>query len=293
MQPRVIDDPHELRSILRVGYQGRKVALVPTMGALHEGHLSLVAKAKELAEVVVVSVFVNPTQFAPGEDFESYPRDLEADLAALSKCGADLVFAPSVATMYPNYPGVDQVTINPGPTATILEGATRPTHFAGVAQVVAKLLHLVSPDLAVFGQKDAQQVSIVRQMVKDLAFPVDIVEAPIIRDADGLALSSRNMYLVGNERQDALALSRALQAGLGEMHSPLAMATAAFEILSVPGVQPDYAAVVTAASFDRLAVITKDSVEEFAVPDGPQDCYLLVAAKVGRARLIDNVKVVI
>ena len=186
------------------------VALVPTMGALHAGHLSLVRLAQQNADRVVVSVFVNPTQFGPAEDFDQYPRTLDADVAALAELGVHAVFAPAIATMYPDFPAAAAVTITPGPVATILDGAARPGHFAGVCQVVAKLFNLVRPDVAVFGQKDAQQLAVIEQMVKDLSYPVQIVPAPIVRDADGLALSSRNQYLSPAERQAALALSRAV-----------------------------------------------------------------------------------
>jgi pantoate--beta-alanine ligase len=199
--------PEELRRALSgPGH----VALVPTMGALHGGHRSLMRLARERADTVVVSVFVNPLQFGPDEDFDRYPRDLAADTALCAEEGVDVVFAPSVGTMYP---APQMVTVDAGPMGERLEGASRPGHFTGVLTVVAKLLNLVRPDTAVFGEKDAQQIALVRRMVADLDVPVEIVGAPILRDPDGLASSSRNVYLSDAERRSALALSRALRAG--------------------------------------------------------------------------------
>ena len=186
------------------------VALVMTMGALHEGHLSLVRAAKEAADHVVVSIFVNPLQFGPDEDFDSYPRQLEADTALLDTVGVDLVFAPEESEMYPREP---LVRINPGPMATVYEGTTRPIHFAGVLQVVHKVLNLVRPDVAFFGQKDAQQLALIRTMVADLDMPVQIQAVPIKREETGLALSSRNTYLGEDEYIEALALNQALALG--------------------------------------------------------------------------------
>lgn len=295
MMPQVITDPRELRRALA----GKSVALVPTMGALHAGHLSLVEQAKRCAQSVVVSIFVNPTQFGPGEDYDAYPRQMTDDLAALATLDTDFVFTPSVDTMYPGFPTPERVSIDPGPTAKILEGALRPGHFAGVSQIVAKLFNLTQPDFAIFGQKDAQQISLIRQMVHDLAFPIEIVEAPIVRDADGLALSSRNAYLSAEERGWALALSKALKAGAQISESPLAMAMATFACLDAPGVSPDYAAVVTRDSFQPRAIVTAQEASEFPRQSGSggqvqsEECYLLVAGQVGRARLIDNTKVAI
>ena len=185
-------------------------ALVMTMGALHEGHLALVRAAREAADNVVVSIFVNPLQFGPDEDYEEYPRDLAADLALLGTVGVEAVYAPEAAEVYPREP---LVRIDPGPVAALLEGKTRPTHFAGVLQVVHKVLNLVRPDMAFFGQKDAQQLALVRTMVADLDMPVEIRAVPIERDVDGLALSSRNSYLSATQRIEALALSQALVLG--------------------------------------------------------------------------------
>ncbi|WP_353065205.1 pantoate--beta-alanine ligase [Arcanobacterium hippocoleae] len=189
------------------------VALVMTMGALHAGHLSLVKAAKAAADHVIVSIFVNPLQFAPNEDFAAYPRTLDADLSLLAPEGVDLVYAPDEADVYPRTP---LVRIDPGPVAKILEGKTRPTHFAGVLQIVHKVFQLTTPDLAFFGQKDAQQLALIRTMVADLDLPLEICAVPIKREADGLAMSSRNSYLSPQERVDALALSRSLAAGAVE-----------------------------------------------------------------------------
>ena len=183
------------------------VALVMTMGALHRGHLELVRQAHELADHVVVTIFVNPTQFAPGEDYDAYPRTLDADMEALSTVGADVVWAPSNDDAYP-VPATTR--IDAGPVAHILEGATRPTHFAGVALVVTKALNLIRPEVALFGQKDAQQLAVIRTFVRDLDIPVRIQGVEIVRDSDGVALSSRNQYLSDAQREHARALSRAI-----------------------------------------------------------------------------------
>lgn len=287
---------HDLQQLHQLRRQHETLALVPTMGALHEGHLSLVRLAKQRADHVVVSIFVNPTQFAPGEDYEQYPRDLEADAAAVQALGAD-VFAPPVSLMYPDFPLQAQVTINPGEAASILEGKTRPTHFAGVCQVVAKLFNLVRPDVAVFGQKDAQQLTIIKQMVKDLSYPIEIVSAPIVRDDTGLALSSRNQYLSSGQRREALALSQALAGGqpLLEQGKLADAADAAWKVLNDnAAVQPDYAAVVDAQGFFPLALrghgeAASDVDADQALTEQSGTAYLLVAAKVGGTRLIDNV----
>ncbi len=188
--------------------QGQRIGLVPTMGALHEGHLSLVKIASASADVVVVSIFVNPTQFGPSEDYTKYPRPLEADLAACEAAGVDYVFAPEVADMYPK--GYSTFVLEEH-IAKPLEGASRPAHFRGVTTVVAKLFNIVRPHFSVFGQKDAQQVAVIHKMVADLNFNVEIVVAPTLREADGLAMSSRNRYLTNTQRVEALVISRALR----------------------------------------------------------------------------------
>lgn len=271
MEPQVVKTREELRAAL-AKLPGR-LGLVMTMGALHDGHLSLVKEAKKYADHVMVTVFVNPTQFAPGEDFDKYPRDLDADLKAVAKVGADLVFAPAAKEMYP---GEAAVTINPGPTATVLEGKTRPTHFAGVLLVVHKMFNLTGADVAVFGQKDAQQLALIRQMVRDLDMPIQIVGAPIVRGEDGLALSSRNAYLSDVEHQQALALSGALKAGKQASNSGASASQikqAARCVLENAGVKIDYVELVEPTIFQ--------SVEA-------GEAVLALAAYVGNTRLIDN-----
>lgn len=272
---------------------GGTVGLVPTMGALHGGHLSLTELAAEQADRVIVSVFVNPTQFGPNEDFDRYPRSLEADLDALSGYPVDAVFVPSVAQMYPDFPRPAAVTINAGGIAKTLDGAKRPGHFDGVCQVVAKLFNLVQPDVAVFGQKDAQQLAVIRQMVRDLNFPVRIVAAPIVRESDGLALSSRNVYLTGPQRGAAPVLHQALLAGVeaartadGEAAGLAAVTSAMKKMESEPLVAPEYAAVVRSDDFTLCALAGPGGVEHFLPITG--QATLLVAAQLGDTRLIDN-----
>lgn len=257
--------------------QPQSVGLVPTMGALHEGHLSHVRRAREENDLVIVSIFVNPLQFGPSEDLDAYPRDEAGDARLLSDAGADVVFAPPVEEVYPH----DRATtVTVGGLSEVLEGAHRPGHFDGVCTVVAKLFNIVTPDRAYFGQKDAQQVAVLKRMVLDLGFPLEMVVGPIVRESSGLAMSSRNAYLSPDERERATALFRALQAG-----SPLAAAGdhagASNEMLKVlrlvPGVEPDYATAVDADSFGP------------PVPGGR--ILLVVAARVGPARLIDNLLV--
>ena len=208
-RPAVAETVAELRELV-AGLPG-PVALVPTMGALHEGHRTLVRAARERAGSVVVSVFVNPTQFGPGEDFDRYPRTWDADLAALAEEGADVVLHPPVDEVHP--PGAVGVTVHPGPLGDVLEGAVRPGHFTGVLTVVAKLFGLVRPDLAVFGEKDYQQLTLIRAMARELALGVEVVGVPTVREDDGMALSSRNRYLSPEQRATAATLSRALRAG--------------------------------------------------------------------------------
>jgi pantoate--beta-alanine ligase len=252
------------------------VALVPTMGALHEGHRMLVRAARERAASVVVSVFVNPTQFGPGEDFDRYPRTWDADLAALAEEGADLVFHPGVDDVYPA--GALGVTVQPGPVGGILEGAIRPGHFAGVLTVVAKLVGLVRPDVALFGEKDYQQLTLIRAMARELALGVEVIGVPTVREADGLALSSRNRYLAPDQRSAATAISAALRAGAdaGTDGAAAVLAAARAVLAAEPDIVPDYL--------------------ELTDPDlGPAPAVgaarLLVAARAGTTRLLDNVAV--
>ena len=212
---RVIQSPSQIRqAIVQLRREGRRVGLVPTMGALHEGHLSLVRIARQRAETVVATIFVNPTQFGPHEDLGKYPRSLDPDLQALSAAGCNLVFVPSASDMYP--PGFSTY-VDPPAVAQPLEGACRPGHFRGVTTVVLKLFNLIPADFACFGQKDYQQLIVIRRMVEDLALPIEIVACPTVREPDGLAMSSRNRYLSPAERQQALALSRALESRRGSL----------------------------------------------------------------------------
>ena len=256
---------------------GRRRAVVMTMGALHAGHLSLVRAARELADEVIVTVFVNPLQFGRGEDLDRYPRDLDRDVALLTTAGADLVFAPPVTEMYDGEP---VVTVRAGRIGEILEGATRPGHLDGVLTVVLKLLHLTAPDVAVFGQKDAQQLMAVRRMVTDLDVPVRVVGAPIVRDDDGLALSSRNAYLSSDERVTARALPSAVRAAaLAAMQGSSAV--------QVRGTALDLLEATEGVEVDYVALVDQDTADP--VPDGYRGPALLaIAARVGATRLIDN-----
>lgn len=277
--PAVVHTPGDLRRALT---DAGRVAFVPTMGALHEGHRSLIRIARERGDTVVVSIFVNPLQFGPNEDFDRYPRTLETDTEVCALEGVDVVFAPTVNTMYP---AEQLVTVQAGAMGERFEGAFRPGFFTGVLTVVSKLLHLVGPDLAVFGQKDAQQIAVIRRMVADLNMPVDIVEAPTVRDSDGLATASRNVYLSDAERISALSLSRALEAGrAAAADGPEAVRDTAQEVLdeaakTTPPVELDYLALVDPATF----------------ADAPADysgkAVLALAARVGTTRLIDNMSV--
>jgi pantoate--beta-alanine ligase len=256
---------------------GRRVLLVPTMGALHEGHRELIRHARRVpgSTVVAVSIFVNPLQFGPHEDLARYPRPLEADLEACREEGVELVFTPGVEHMYP--PGAD-TTIVPGRPAEQLEGAVRPRHFAGVLTVVAKLFHIVAPDLAFFGEKDYQQLVLVRRMVRDLDFPVQVVGVPTVREPDGLALSSRNAYLTPADRARAATLQRALGAGASvSARGPAAVLDAARAVLDE---EPEIAV-------DYLELRDPDLGPVPA--EGP--ARLLIAARLGTTRLIDNVAV--
>ncbi len=263
-------------ALARDGRAGQTVALVPTMGALHDGHLSLMRLARQHADRVVVSIFVNPLQFGPGEDYDAYPRQLDADVRLLERAGVDWVFAPSVEQMYPNWPTTTMVTA--GDAGRILEGEFRPTHFDGVLTVVAKLFAIAQPDIAIFGQKDAQQLALVRRMVADLNLPLRIVAAPIAREPDGLARSSRNAYLVGADRERATVLSRALAAVADAAGNGVSAALDAGRAVyaSEPTVKVDYLVAVDAATFTP------------AGPDFHGDALVLTAARVGTTRLIDN-----
>jgi pantoate--beta-alanine ligase len=275
--PLLASTREELGELLAGRRAAGPVALVPTMGALHAGHASLMERArKEVGSdaPVVVSIFVNPMQFGPGEDLERYPRTFDADLEVCAEQGVDIVFAPSVDEVYPG--GEPQVTVDPGPLGSVLEGASRPTHFRGVLTVVAKLFGLVQPDVAVFGEKDYQQLVLIRRMVSDLCLDVDVVGADIVREDDGLALSSRNRYLDEDQRWRATALSRTLFAArrAARHGADAAVAAARHELRHARG-------------FDLEYLELTDPALGPAPETGP--ARMLIAGRIGSTRLIDNV----
>jgi pantoate--beta-alanine ligase len=257
--------------------EGRTLGLVPTMGALHEGHLSLVWAARTVSDMVAVSIFVNPTQFGPNEDFSKYPRTFETDCAMLEREGVDLIFAPTIEAMYPA--GANTFVVVEG-VSDRLDGASRPGHFRGVTTVVSKLFHIIGPHKAFFGQKDAAQVAVLRKMVRDLNFPLQIVVCPIVREGDGLALSSRNRYLSETERGQALVLHRALiaveDAASGEKSAERLIEIARAVFAEELGVRVDY-----------ISVVDPDTLKDVADVRG--GALVAVAAFVGSTRLIDNV----
>ncbi len=258
--------------------EGNRVGLVPTMGALHEGHLSLVRAAKGKCDVVAVSIFVNPTQFGPNEDFAKYPRTFDRDCELLEKEDVDLVFAPSVEEMYPGG-AVTYVTVEG--MSDKLCGRSRPGHFRGVTTVVSKLFHIVEPDLAFFGQKDAAQVAIIKRMVRDLNMPVEIVVCPIVRDPDGLAMSSRNAYLTPEQRKSALVLSRAFRRvqqvfDQGERNATKLIEAGKRVIAEEPSVRLDYLEIVDPETLESVDITSSKNL-------------IAVAAFVGTTRLIDNI----
>jgi pantoate--beta-alanine ligase len=262
------------RSVSRAG---KKLGLVPTMGALHEGHLSLVRESKSQCDITAVSIFVNPLQFGPAEDLATYPRALERDSALLQQSGVDLLFIPSVVEMYP--PGAKTV-VEVGDLSSKLDGGSRPGHFRGVTTVVCKLFEIVLPDRAFFGQKDAAQVAVLRKMVRDLDMDVEIVVCPIVRESDGLAMSSRNAYLNPGQRQQALVLSRSLQQvkaafGAGERDAAKLADVGMHEV-----------AIETGAKLDYFAIVDPDTLEPVA--QATRGTLVAVAAWVGTTRLIDN-----
>ncbi|MEU6194171.1 pantoate--beta-alanine ligase [Streptomyces sp. NPDC047061] len=315
----------DLRHVQDHFAESGRTAVVMTMGALHEGHATLVRAAREHVGrkgLVIVTVFVNPLQFGQGEDLDRYPRTLDTDLKIAEQAGADAVFAPSVDEVYPG--GQPQVRVTAGPMGTLLEGASRPGHFDGVLTVVAKLLHLTRPDVALFGQKDAQQLAVIRRMARDLNFGIEIVGVPTVRESDGLALSSRNRYLSADERRTALTLSRALFAGRdrhaaqealrararevpstrarAEALSAIGESRAAADAHAVAKAVPNAAAAVRAAArqvlddavhydpplhLDYLALVDPSDFTEID-DDFTGEAVLAVAARVGTTRLIDN-----
>ncbi len=263
--------------------EGKRIGFVPTMGALHEGHLSLVRAACSRTDFVIVSIFVNPTQFGPGEDFERYPRDLDADVALLAAEGVELVFAPSTETMYA--PGT-QVAVDPGPLADRWEGEIRPGHFRGVATIVTKLLNVVGADLAFFGDKDFQQLAIVRRLAEDLDVATGIVGCPIVRDADGLALSSRNAYLTAEQRAAALGLPEALEGAAQALAWGERSGDALVEAMRAAalGGREDV------VELDYAAVVDPETLEPLVTVDRP--ARAIIAGRVGATHLIDNCSLV-
>ena len=265
-----------------------RIALVLTMGNLHDGHLELVKLAKQHADIVVVSIFVNPTQFGVGEDFDSYPRTLDADVAKLTTVNADYVFAPSIDEMYPVLP--PPTSVRAGAITSQLCGQSRPSHFDGVGIVVSKLFNIVQPEVAVFGQKDYQQLAIIQQLVRDLSYPIKIIGAPIVRAADGLALSSRNQYLTDSERNIAPMLHQELQRLADQLMNGAYierglehLLAAASARITAAGFIIDYLEVKTA----QLDALKADNLQE-SLEENQQDLVILVAAWLGRARLLDN-----
>ena len=267
------------RFLATANKENKTIGLVPTMGFLHEGHLSLIKEAKNENDLVVVSIFVNPTQFGPNEDYETYPRDAMRDTNLAYTAGADIIFNPTVSEMYPE--GSDSWVNVGGDITSVLCGASRPTHFRGVTTVVNMLFNIVEPDKAYFGQKDAQQVAVISKMVRDLHLDVELVVCPIVREADGVALSSRNTYLNDEEREQAVILSKALQLALdtykkGETDVKTLIQLIESTIATMPLAEIDY---VSIYAYPSLAEIEK--IEEEAI--------IAVAVKFGKTRLIDNV----
>jgi pantoate--beta-alanine ligase len=259
---------------------GQRIGFVPTMGFLHEGHLALVDEARRRADAVIMSIFVNPVQFGPAEDLARYPRDLPRDRVLASERGVHALFVPTAASMYPRG---SEIRITPGPSAERWEGAARPGHFAGVLTVVAKLFHLVEPDLACFGRKDVQQLTLVRQMVRDLDWPVEIVAVPTVREPDGLALSSRNAYLSATDRSRAVVLSRSLQSAhqawsSGETRAAAIEERMRGELRTQPEVAVEYISIVEPETLAPVALVDPSTL-------------VALAARVGGTRLIDNIEI--
>ena len=271
-----IDEIREELSPLRL--KGKKIAVVPTMGYFHEGHLSLMDIVRKMADIVVVTLFVNPTQFGPGEDFERYPRDWKRDEKLAEEHGADIIFYPDVEEMYPDPYHTYVITEK---LSGVLCGASRPVHFKGVTTVVAKLFNIIQPDIAVFGQKDAQQTIIIKRMVKDLNFPVEIVVAPIVRERDGLAMSSRNKYLLPEERKQAAVISKALSEATKAVESGEANAHTIEVLIRKKISESDLANIEYVSMVNGQTLENADNIE--------QDSLCAVAVWFGKTRLIDNV----
>jgi pantoate--beta-alanine ligase len=264
--------------------EGRRIAVVPTMGALHEGHLTLIRRAKEQADVVIVTLFVNPTQFGRGEDFERYPRNRDRDQELAAQAGADVLFAPAAQTMYPDgyhtFVSVESIT-------AVLEGAVRPGHFRGVATIVTKLLNCTKPHVAVFGQKDAQQAAVIRRLVSDLNFDVEIVVVPTVRESDGLAMSSRNSYLTPADRAQAPVLFRALR------EAERRVLEGGRDAVTIRGTMEVMIRTETSAAIDYLSIADAATLQEQTTLQSGREILISLAARFGSTRLIDNVQVVV
>jgi pantoate--beta-alanine ligase len=277
---RIISKVKEMQKVAdELRKEGKIIGVVPTMGYLHEGHLSLIRLAKEKSDVVITTIFVNPLQFAPNEDYDRYPRDFERDVKLAQSAGCDIIFHPSVEEMYPQnfltYVEVDKLT-------KVLEGEFRPTHFRGVTTVVAKLFNITKPHIAVFGQKDAQQALIIKQMVRDLNFDIEIIVAPIIREPDGLAMSSRNVYLSDSERKDATVLYESLKLAEklienGERNSKNIILKMEELIKSKPTAMIDYIAIVEPETLEKVETLSEG-----------KEYLIALAVRIGSTRLIDN-----
>jgi pantoate--beta-alanine ligase len=277
---RIISKVKEMQKVAdELRKEGKIIGVVPTMGYLHEGHLSLIRLAKEKSDVVITTIFVNPLQFAPNEDYDRYPRDFERDVKLAQSAGCDIIFHPSVEEMYPQnfltYVEVDKLT-------KVLEGEFRPTHFRGVTTVVAKLFNITKPHIAVFGQKDAQQALIIKQMVRDLNFDIEIIVAPIVREPDGLAMSSRNVYLSDSERKDATVLYESLKLAEklienGERNSKNIILKMEELIKSKPTAKIDYIAIVEPETLEKLETLSEG-----------KEYLIALAVRIGSTRLIDN-----
>ncbi|MCS7230018.1 MAG: pantoate--beta-alanine ligase [Candidatus Kryptonium sp.] len=277
---RIITKVKEMQKVAdELRREGKIIGVVPTMGYLHEGHLSLIRIAKERSDVVITTIFVNPLQFAPHEDYDRYPRDFERDVKLAQSAGCDIIFHPSVEEMYPgnflSYVEVEKLS-------KVLEGEFRPTHFRGVTTVVAKLFNITKPHIAVFGQKDAQQALIIRQMVKDLNFDIDIIVAPIVREPDGLAMSSRNVYLSETERKEATVLYESLKlaenlVAQGERNSKVIISKMEELIKSKPSAKIDY-----------IAIVKPDTLEKVENLNEGNEYLIALAVRIGTTRLIDN-----
>jgi pantoate--beta-alanine ligase len=276
---KIISDIQEMQhDCLEARAVGKTIAFVPTMGYLHDGHLSLLEEGRRRGDLLVLSIFVNPTQFGPNEDLEKYPRDLERDEALARQAGVDRIFYPAAVTIYP--PGYATYVEISGGLTDVLEGASRPGHFRGVATVVAKLFNIVQPHVALFGRKDFQQLAVIQRMTADLNLPVEIVGMPIVREADGLALSSRNVYLSGDERRQSLAIIASLKEATrsardGETTAAVLVEQVRARLEQEPDLTIDYARICHAATLQDAAVVDQGSV-------------MLIAVRIGRTRLIDN-----